>query len=43
MMMLGWDVTPVDFVFSAPPKEEKCATDYAEEWPQKIRYMHEKE
>ncbi len=43
MMMLGRDVsTPVDLMFSAPPREAECCTDYAEELREKIRDMSER-
>lgn len=43
MMMLGRDVsTPIDLMFSAPPDEKECNTDYAEDLRDKIRDMHER-
>ena len=43
MLMLGRDVaTPIDLMFTAPPKELDCDTDYAEELREKIRGMHER-
>ena len=43
MLMLGRDVaTPVDLMFTAPPREAECDADYAEELREKIRGMHER-